>query len=263
VSSLPVEDFWSRLRALTPARIGLGRAGDGVRTRDVLTFEAAHARARDAVHVPLDVDGLSAQLRDLNLGEPTTVTSQAADRAEYLRRPDLGRRPSDLGALDQGSWDIGLVLADGLSAQATIAHGAALVRALLERFRGGYSVAPPVIATQARVAIGDHIGAWLGVDTVLVLIGERPGLTVSDSLGVYLTHRPRPGRLDSERNCVSNIHPRGGLDYADAAAIVHTLVDGARRLGASGVGLKDQSRTIGAVGTAGASLEGAAPGREE
>lgn len=243
-TELQADDFWSPLRRLTPSRIGLGRIGDGVRTSDVLAFQAAHARARDAVHVPLDVDALREQLRALGLGEPSVVASQANGRAEYLRRPDLGRRPASLDAVPTGSFDVGFVLVDGLSGLAVAHHGAALVSALIERFDGRYSLAPPVIATQGRVAIGDPIGERLGVEVVLVLVGERPGLSVSDSLGVYLTHRPRPGRLDSERNCVSNIHAHG-LGYPQAAAIVAALVDGARQLGASGVHLKDESRALG------------------
>jgi ethanolamine ammonia-lyase small subunit len=237
----PADEFWAPLRRLTPSRIGLGRRGDGVRTADVLEFQAAHARARDAVHVPLDVPALRAQLRELGLGEPGVVASLAKDRAEYLRRPDLGRQPSSLDSIPTGSSDVGFVLADGLSGRAVAHHGAALVSALVDAFGGRYSLAPPVIATQARVAIGDPIGERLGVGTVLVLVGERPGLSVSDSLGVYLTHQPRVGRNDAERNCVSNIHPHG-LGYPQAAAILTALIGGARRLGASGVNLKDDSR---------------------
>lgn len=244
MTPLPADDSWSRLRHATPARIGLGRVGDGVRTKDLLEFGAAHARARDAVHVPLDVQALSSQLRRLGIGEPSTVASLASDRIEYLRRPDLGRQPRNLDAVARGSSDVGIVLADGLSPRAVADHAAPLVSALVDCFEGRYSISPPVIVTQARVAIGDHIGERLGVDTVLVLIGERPGLSVSDSLGVYLTHRPRPGRLDAERNCISNIHARGGLSYAQAAAVITSLVEGARRLDASGVRLKDESRAV-------------------
>jgi ethanolamine ammonia-lyase small subunit len=236
------DDFWSPLRRLTPSRIGLGRSGDGVRTSDVLQFQAAHARARDAVQVPLNVSAVLDELRELGLGEPVTVASRAKDRAEYLRRPDLGRQPANLDAVPTGQFDVGFVLADGLSTRAVANHGVALVRALMDVFDGRYSFAPPVVATQARVAIGDPIGARLGVQTVLVLVGERPGLSVSDSLGVYLTHQPRVGRTDAERNCVSNIHPHG-LSYPQAAGIVAALVAGARQLGESGVRLKDDSRT--------------------
>ncbi len=175
----------------------------------------------------------------LGAGEPTVVHSQARDREEYLRRPDLGRVPAEKDVVTPGGADVGIVLADGLSPRALAVHGAPLLSALVNELSPMYSIAAPVVATRARVAIGDHIGAALGVATVLVVIGERPGLSVADSLGVYLTHQPRPGRSDAERNCVSNIHPPDGLDYAQAAATVLRLVTGARKLGRSGVALKD------------------------
>ena len=179
--------------------------------------------------------------RSLGLGPVPHVASRARDRGEYLRRPDLGRVPADVSTLPDTGADIGIVVADGLSAQAVTRHAVPLVTALLAAFDGRYRIAPAVVATQARVAIGDHIGWALGVSTVLVLIGERPGLSVSDSLGIYLTHRPAPGRTDADRNCISNIHGTG-LGYAEAAAVCAALVDGARRLGRSGVELKDTSR---------------------
>lgn len=247
------EQFWARLRTVTQARIGLGRVGDALPTARVLEFRAAHAAARDAVHTPLDVEALRTRVTALDIGAPIAVRSRARDRAEYLRRPDLGRIPELTGAggighvemmpgLPHTGADIGFVLADGLSARAVAEHAPAVLAALLEALRPRYTLAPPVIATQARVALGDHIGAALGVSTVLVLIGERPGLSVADSLGIYLTHHPRPGRTDAERNCVSNIHPPDGLGYTHAAAVVAGLIAGARRLGRSGVDLKDASR---------------------
>ncbi|MDO1479024.1 ethanolamine ammonia-lyase subunit EutC [Rhodococcus ruber] len=235
-------DFWTPLRSATQARIGLGRAGDGLPTARVLEFRAAHAAARDAVHQPLDVAALTTEVERLGLGTPVVVASRAGDRGEYLRRPDLGRLPADLSAVPATGADVGVVLADGLSPRALAEHGAALLEAIVAALPRHLSVAPPVIATSARVALGDHIGGALGVRTVLVLIGERPGLSVADSLGVYLTHDPRPGRADAERNCVSNIHPPEGLGYAAAARVVAGLVDGARRLGRSGVELKDTTR---------------------
>ncbi len=241
--------FWTGLRTLTQARIGLGRAGDALPTRRVLEFAAAHARARDAVHTALDVTAFSARVGALGLGEPVHVPSRARDRAEYLRRPDLGRLPAEgpipLDPVRSGAEEkpsIGVVLADGLSARALTEHGPSLLEAIVELLRPRYSIAVPVVATQARVALGDHIGAALGVATVLVLIGERPGLSVADSLGIYLTHRPRPGATDADRNCVSNIHPPEGLDYRRAAEVTAGLVAGAHRLGRSGVELKDMSR---------------------
>ncbi|APE36799.1 ethanolamine ammonia-lyase [Nocardia mangyaensis] len=235
-------DFWRDLRRSTQARIGLGRTGDALPTTDVLALRAAHAAARDAVHLPLDVPALTEQVNALGLGTPVAIASRASDRAEYLRRPDLGRLPADLSLLAPSRADLGFVLADGLSPLALSHHGPGLLAALAAEFAGRYTLAPPVIATQARVALGDHIAEAMGVRTVLVLIGERPGLSVADSLGIYLTHLPRPGRADAERNCISNIHPPDGLTYADAARVVAGLVAGARSLGRSGVDLKDTSR---------------------
>jgi ethanolamine ammonia-lyase small subunit len=241
-ASDPVPDFWSDLRRSTQSRIGLGRVGDAMPTGQVLEFRRAHAIARDAVHDPLDVAALVLQVAALGLGDPAVVASRASGRAEYLRRPDLGRLPADLSSLSSSTADVGIVLCDGLSALAVQNHGAAMLAALVRALPAELTVATPVIATQARVALGDHIGAALGVRTLIVLIGERPGLSVADSLGVYLTHRPEPGRTDADRNCVSNIHPPEGLGYAAAAAVVASLVAGARALGRSGVDLKDSSR---------------------
>ncbi|MBS1694307.1 MAG: ethanolamine ammonia-lyase subunit EutC [Actinobacteria bacterium] len=240
--AVPAEDVWAPLRRTTQARIGLGRAGNALPSRRVLEFMAAHSAARDAVHIPLDVDDMVHRIDALGVGSPWAVTSRAQGRDEYLRRPDLGRAPADLSVLPHTGADIGLVLADGLSPRALVDHGAGLVGALVAELGGRYRIAPPVIATQARVALGDHIGAALGVSTVLVIIGERPGLSVADSLGIYLTHLPRPGLTDADRNCISNIHPPDGLGYIDAARIAGSLVAGARRLGRSGVTLKDTSR---------------------
>ncbi|MBB3036451.1 ethanolamine ammonia-lyase subunit EutC [Hoyosella altamirensis] len=235
-------DFWAPLRASTQARIGLGRAGDGLPTRSVLEFRAAHAAARDAVHQPLDVEAFASEIASVGLGAPAVVRSQVADRGEYLRRPDLGRVPASLEEVARADAEVGIVLADGLSPRALHDHGAALLGALAQAVQGIYTIAPPVIATSARVALGDHIGAALGAEILIVLIGERPGLSVADSLGIYLTYQPRPGRADSERNCISNIHPPDGLGYTEAARIVKGLIGGARELGRSGVDLKDTSR---------------------
>ncbi|MCZ4551605.1 ethanolamine ammonia-lyase subunit EutC [Gordonia rubripertincta] len=239
-----MSELWDALRLRTAARIGLGRTGDSLPTTRVLEFAAAHAAARDAVHQPLDAEALAADVEKLELGSPIVVTSQASDRSEYLRRPDLGRAPADLGELSEVDADVGFVLADGLSPVALAEHATGLLSALKEVLAHKYSIAPPVIATQARVALGDHIGAAQKVGTLIVIIGERPGLSVADSVGIYLTHLPRPGRADSERNCISNIHPPGGLGYADAARVCAALIEGARQLGRSGVDLKDNSRAI-------------------
>ncbi|CAM2831718.1 ethanolamine ammonia-lyase subunit EutC [Prescottella defluvii] len=237
-----MSELWDELRRGTQARIGLGRAGDGLPTERLLEFRVAHAAARDAVHEPLDGGPFVAAVAGVGLGTPAVVRSRVRDRGEYLRRPDLGRVPETLDPVARADADIGIVLADGLSPRALTDHGVPLLGALAEALSDRYRIAPPVVATGARVALGDHIGAALSVRTVIVVIGERPGLSVADSLGIYLTHRPRPGCSDADRNCVSNIHPPAGLGYRDAARVVSALVDGAHRLGRSGVALKDTSR---------------------
>lgn len=242
-NEVAVQEFWDELRKTTQARIGLGRAGNALPTRRVLELAAAHAAARDAVHVPLDLDRLRQAVLEVGIGEPTVVTSQATSRDEYLRRPDLGRAPAAGMQVPETPADIGFVLADGLSPTALDHHGAELLAALVAQLKDRYTLAPPVIATQARVALGDHIAAQARMRTVLVIVGERPGLSVADSLGIYLTHLPMPGRTDADRNCISNIHPPDGLGYTEAARVAAGLVDGALALGRSGVDLKDTSRT--------------------
>ncbi len=240
----PAPDAFARLRSMTTARVGLGRSGDGLPTAPLLAFQLAHAAARDAVHARLDADRLAAALAPFPTIE---VASQAGDRATYLRRPDLGRRLGAEGAarLAPGDWDLAIVAADGLSATAAQAHAPPLIAALADRL-GGWRIAPIVIAAQARVALGDEIGAGLGARMVLVLIGERPGLSAPDSLGAYLTWRPVVGTPDSARNCVSNIRPPRGLGYAAAADTLAWLITEARARGLTGVALKDE-RSIGAV----------------
>jgi len=231
-------DLWASLRAATPARIGLGRRGDAPPLEAMLAFQLAHARARDAVHTPLDVPALAASVRDA-----IEVCSAALDRATYLRRPDLGRRldAASRSALagsagPEGGWDAVFVIADGLSATGVQQSAVSLLEACRARLIG-WSVAPVVIATQARVALGDEIGALLQARLCVMLIGERPGLSVANSLGAYITWDPRIGRRDAERNCVSNIHP-DGLSCAAAAERVTWLMTEARRRGLTGVALK-------------------------
>ncbi|SDJ74452.1 Ethanolamine ammonia-lyase light chain [Nocardioides sp. YR527] len=238
-----MSEFWESLRRATPARIGLGRAGNSIPTAEVLAFGAAHAAARDAVHLPLDVHALVEALDGLALGTPRVVASAAPDRTTYLTRPDLGRVPGADLELGRGGAEMAVVVADGLSAEAVAKHAVPLLENLVPLLDSATTVAAPVVATQARVALGDHIGRALGARLVLVLIGERPGLSSSDSLGAYLTWDPRPGVLDSARNCVSNIRPPHGLDHATAARTIAGLVAGARALGATGVTLKDGSFT--------------------
>jgi len=237
-------DPWSALRRHTSARIALGRSGDSLPTSALLEFGLAHALARDAVHLPLDGAALAAALDAAGLAH-LAVHSQATDRSVYLRRPDLGRQltPASLAALEKAAPttapDLVFVIADGLSSLAVARHALPLLQASLELLPG-WSMAPVVIAEQARVALGDAIGAALGAGTVVVLIGERPGLSSPDSLGIYLTHHPRPGLSDADRNCISNVRPEG-LPYETAARKLTYLLDGARRLGRSGLALKDDS----------------------
>ncbi|WP_375490735.1 ethanolamine ammonia-lyase subunit EutC [uncultured Jatrophihabitans sp.] len=239
----PVPDHWAALRRATRARIGLGRAGNAQPMAAELAFRAAHAAARDAVHEPLDVALVQEQLADAGLDAAVQVASRAQDRAEYLRRPDLGRLLDDDAdaTLDAAprEREVAVVLADGLSPRAVTSHAVALIVELLPALAP--RTAALVIATQARVGLGDHIGAWLDARAVLVLIGERPGLSASDSLGAYLTYAPRAGRSDAERNCVSNIRPPDGLGYTRAARILAGLVEQADAAGVSGVALKDRS----------------------
>lgn len=228
-----MSDPLDRLRDATRARVALGRAGDALPTSRLLELRAAHAAARDAVHAPLDVDALAAELD----GPPLRVMSAASGRAAYLRRPDLGRRLAAGTQLEPGEHDVVIVLADGLSPQAVHAHGVPMLRALTARL-DGWRIAPVVIATQARVALGDEIAAGLGARSVVVLVGERPGMSSTDSLGVYFTFDARRGRRDSERNCLSNIRPPHGTGYQAAATTTAMLMAEARRLGMSGVALK-------------------------
>lgn len=216
---------WSDLRRFTEARVGLGRAGTALPTTAHLDFQEAHAAARDAVWSELRPDALG-------LDAPV-VRSQARDRREYLLRPDLGRRlrEEDRAKLPR-TGGVVLVIADGLCATGVQSQAAALARA----FGGTW---PTVVALQARVALGDDIGEAMGAEAVVVMIGERPGLSAQDSVGLYLTWQPRRGRTDAERNCISNIRP-GGMSHADAAAKLHWLLKGARALGVTGVALKDE-----------------------
>jgi ethanolamine ammonia-lyase small subunit len=237
-------DPWALLRDATRARVALGRAGDGLPTARELEFRAAHAAARDAVHTPLDAGLVRTALAAAGVGlDVLEVRSQAPDRATYLQRPDLGRRLADGTELPRGTYDLALVLADGLSPRAVHEHAAGTVAALLERVPG-WSVAPLVLASQARVALGDPVGEALGAAIVVVVVGERPGLSSADSLGLYLTYGPRPGRADSERNCISNVRPPHGLSYAQATDTLVALLQASRQLGASGVVLKDEGTAL-------------------
>lgn len=233
-------ELWTSLRRHTQARIGLGRSGPALPTRHRLELQTAHAAARDAVHSPFEPDRVAAGLA----GMPTVrVRSAAGDRLTYLQRPDLGRRldPTDRAHLPVGEWDVVFVVADGLSSRAVHEHAAAVVRETVARL-SGWRIAPVVLAEQTRVALGDDVGAAMGAEMVVVLVGERPGMSAADSLGAYLTYRPVPGvTTDADRNCLSNIRPPLGLSYEGAAGKLAGLMGKARELGRTGVELKDDS----------------------
>lgn len=239
-TNTPDRSPWDLLRRSTSARIGLARTGHALTTSNVLDLGEAHARARDAVHIPLDVNALASELADLH---PLILTSQAPDRSTYLRRPDLGRRLAATTGQPPTTVDVVFVLADGLSATAVATHAATVLRGCLRLLthEPAWTVAPPVIATQARVALGDDVAARFRATAVVVLIGERPGLSADDSLGAYLTWQPHPGVTDAYRNCISNIRPPAGLGYDDAARQINHLLHGARALAASGVALKNNT----------------------
>jgi ethanolamine ammonia-lyase small subunit len=237
-------DPWQQLRNFTRARIALGRVGSSLPTREVLDFGMSHAMARDAVHTPLDAQALCADLTQRGF-ETLLVQSAAPDRPTYLLRPDLGRKLSKSGvamlhSLRLGECDIAFVIGDGLSSMAVSNHAVAVMEQMRVLLPSQWRMAPVVVATQARVALSDEIGALLKARVVVMLIGERPGLSSPDSLGIYITYAPEVGRQDSERNCISNVRPEG-LDYPLAARKTLWLVNESLRLKLSGVGLKDES----------------------
>lgn len=234
------------LRDLTPARVGLGRAGASLPTEALLSFTLDHARARDAVHAAFDAPAIVSGLRDLGL-EALEVFSRAPNRADYLRRPDLGRTLDEasqhlLADHGGGGCRLAVVIGDGLSPTAVNAHAVPLVGSLVPRLAiDGIQIDRAVVASGARVALGDEIGAILGARMIVTLIGERPGLSASDSLGAYLTFAPKAGRTDAERNCVSNIHG-SGLTHDEAAFTIAWLIREGLARQLTGVALKDESR---------------------
>lgn len=246
-------DPWQELKRFTQARIALGRSGTSMPTKEVLDFSLAHAMARDAVHLALDADALEAAIQAQGFAT-VQVHSRAPDRASYLLRPDWGR------SLDEASLsklidnknagkasneanapiDFLMVVGDGLSSLAVSRHAQPLLEEIRNALPSDWTVGPVVIARQARVAIADEIGEALGASIVVMLIGERPGLSSPDSLGIYLTHAPKHGCSDADRNCISNVRP-DGLSYAAAAKKLIWLAKEAHRLKLSGVALKDES----------------------
>jgi ethanolamine ammonia-lyase small subunit len=240
------------LRSLTPARVALDRTGASVTTRHALEFSLAHAQARDAVHSALAVPSMLAALRERGL-PAIHVRSAANGRVEYLRRPDLGRTLAAASATLlasppatdnlQPATRVSIILADGLSALAIERHALPVLDALLPLLDESWRLTPIAVAEQARVALADPIGQALHSDATVILIGERPGLTSPDSLGAYITWAPRPGRTDAERNCISNIRAEG-LDYAMAAVRIAWTLSEARRLGFTGVALRESGTAL-------------------
>jgi len=237
----------AKLRAMTPARVGLGRTGVSLETRELLDFQRAHALARDAVHSRLDAAALAMELERATQLEVLRLRSGCGDRATYLRRPDLGRMLDEASrerlaargersGRDAGGCDLAVIVADGLSALAVERHAVPLLVELFPQL-GDWAIGLVVVVEQGRVAIGDEIGLALRAQISVVLIGERPGLSSPDSLGAYITWEPRPGRGDAERNCISNIRAEG-LSYGQAAEQLRSLLTEARRRRLTGVALK-------------------------
>ena len=240
---------WLELRRLTPARIALGRTGTSMPTGAQLDFQFAHAQARDAVHLPFDHTGLSSQMAERGR-DSLLLHSAAPDRHSYLQRPDLGRRLSDESAqtlrdyaqANPGGVDLAVVVADGLSALAVHKHTVPFLTRMEEQTHAeGWSLSPVILVEQGRVAVADEIGQLLGAKMVVILIGERPGLSSPDSLGLYFTYNPKVGLTDAYRNCISNVRLEG-LSYGMAAHRLLYLMREACRRQLSGVNLKDEAQ---------------------
>ncbi len=254
-----IENPWAALREYTDARIGLGRAGVSIPTQESLNFQLAHAQAQDAVHLPLDVETVIEQLENANLNlnqkqeifTPILLHSQAVNRTTYLQRPDLGRRLDKksieilkkVNTLKDEKYDLSIVVVDGLSSLAIKENASIFIKKLLEALNfdnQDWNLAPITIVQQGRVAIGDEVGQILNSKTTIVLIGERPGLSSPDSMGLYLTYNPKVGLTDESRNCISNIRIEG-LSYEEAIKKAMYLLKESRRLELSGVNLKDRT----------------------
>lgn len=252
--NIVVANPWSRLRQYTPARIALGRSGTSLPTKPHLEFQLAHARARDAVHRELDTAKLGQALQQRGL-EVLQLHSGAGNRPVYLQRPDKGRRLDEVScgtlqalARPARPYDVAFVVGDGLSAFAIEENAVGFLDVMLAKLKEhGWSIAPISVVKEARVAVGDEVGQLLGAEMVVVLIGERPGLSSPDSMGLYLTFRPRVGMTDESRNCISNVR-REGISYAGAAHKLGYLMTEARSRQLSGVNLKDEADAPAGVG---------------
>lgn len=243
---------WNSLRRYTDARIGLGRSGGSLPTQQLLAFQLDHAQARDAVDLPLDTQTLMAGLHE-RVPLVVRLHSQANDRSEYLRRPDLGRcldqeSAQQLADLDCAGCEVSLCLVDGLSARAIHEQALPFLDVMLPRLAElGLNVGPVALVEQGRVAVGDPVGEALNASMSIVLIGERPGLSSPDSMGIYFTWQPHAGVMDSARNCISNVRPRG-QGFQAAAGLLTYLIRGAQEIQASGVALKDDSDVASELG---------------
>ncbi len=238
-------DPWIALRRFTQARIALGRAGHAVPTQALLDFQLAHAQARDAVQLPWNIDAFAGQLRDI--GEETLILqTPVSNRSEYLRRPDFGRVLTEESRIRLCNFkargvDVALIVSNGLSSTAVERRGIALLQTILEGLRvRQFRIAPISLVANGRVALLDDIGSVLGARVSVIVIGERPGLSAADSLGIYLSYAPKKGNTDAERNCISNIHPPEGLSYESATKKLLYLIEESIRRGFSGVALKDE-----------------------
>lgn len=247
-------DPWGKLRRYTPARIALGHSGTSLPTKPHLEFQLAHARARDAVHHPLDIPALTDRLRSFG-HDPIVLKSRAENRPTYLQRPDKGRRLAE-GSIEtlksvpkpETPYDVAFVICDGLSALAIEENAVKFLEAMLPSLaKDAWNIAPLCVVKEGRVAIGDEIGEMLNAGLVAVLIGERPGLSSPDSMGLYMTLNPRVGLTDESRNCISNVRP-AGLSYEGASYKLNYLMTEARRRGVSGVTLKDDAEALPLVG---------------
>lgn len=241
-----MNDAWIALRRFTRARIALGRAGHALPTEALLDFQLAHAKARDAVHFPWDT-GLFAQGVQSLGAEVVALETPVASRSEYLRRPDLGRILTEdsrarLLEFDAGPVDVALIVSNGLSSTAIERHGVPLLEAILKGYRSrNFRLAPISLVANGRVALADDIGSALAARVAVIVVGERPGLSAADSLGIHLTFGPQRGNTDAQRNCISNIRPPDGLSYGEAAEKLLYLTGEAIRCGISGVALKDEA----------------------
>lgn len=239
-------DQWVALRRFTRARIALGRTGHAVPTGVMLDFQLAHAEARDAVHIPWDVAAFAGQLRELG-EEALILDTPVTGRGEYLRRPDLGRVLTEesrtrLRCVADGEADVALIVTNGLSSTAVERHGIPLLQAIVSGYQTrGFRIAPIALVANGRVALLDDVGSALAARVAVIIVGERPGLSAADSLGIYLTFAPKPENTDAERNCISNIRPPDGLSYEAAVEKLLYLTGEALRRGISGVALKDET----------------------